>query len=215
VRGNGSESTRRFDQETIVDGLVSIVLQRDAGTGHHLNAVGLLSRQLATQLGFDAATVERVTLAGRLHDVGKQMVELELLRKPGALTIEEWATMRRHPEYGAMMVGSFQPLQGFVDIIHSHHERIDGTGYPRGLVGDEICYEARIVAVADAFHAMTVMRPYTEMRAPQEALAEIERCAGTQFDADVVAVFIEMMGGVRRWDGRLRASSDRAEDHAS
>jgi putative nucleotidyltransferase with HDIG domain len=182
------------DRVTIVDGLVTIVANRDIDTGHHLNAVGLLAGRLATHLGFDVDMIERCAIAGRLHDVGKQMIDLSILLKPASLSVDEWTEMRRHAEFGAHMVGAFRPLHEFVDIVRHHHERVDGRGYPHGLMGEEIPIEARVIAVVDAFHAMTIARRYTGIRTPPAALEEIRRCAGTQFDEEIAGAFLDMMG---------------------
>ena len=130
--------------------------------------------------------VERVRLAGVLHDIGKIGIADSILFKEGPLDDEEWAEIRSHPEIGARLLSA----PGLSDLrawILAHHERVDGDGYPLGLSGDEIPLEARIIAVADAFEAMLADRPYRAGRSRAEALAELERCAGTQFDAEVVA----------------------------
>jgi len=178
----------------VVDGLVQLVRLYDEPTGAHLDAVGALARKLAVHLGHDESTVERVELAARLHDVGKHSVPLHILHKPSSLTASEWEHMRRHPEYGATIARCFAPLEELVDIVRLHHERIDGRGYPEGRVGSEIPVEARIIAVVDAFHAMTVTRPYMQARSPRFALQEFLRCAGTQFEGEFVAAFIAMLG---------------------
>jgi HD-GYP domain-containing protein (c-di-GMP phosphodiesterase class II) len=179
----------------LVDGLVRMVGHRDPHTGFHLDAVGALSRRLAEQLGYDEAFVERVELAGRLHDVGKHTVPLGILLKPAPLDAEEWSEIRRHPEYGATIVACFPPLQPLVEIVRLHHERVDGNGYPQRRIGSEIPIESRIIAVADAFHAMTVVRPYAAARTPGSALGELIRCADTQFDGECVEAFIATFGG--------------------
>jgi HD-GYP domain-containing protein (c-di-GMP phosphodiesterase class II) len=185
---------RTTTEVAIVNGLVRMVRQRDPVTAAHLDAVGLLTARLGTALGLDAPNVERIALAARLHDIGKHAISLPLLNKPGALTDEEWREVRMHPHYGASIVVGFPHLEKFERIVRAHHERVDGAGYPDGLIGDQIPYEARMIAVTDAFHAMTVARPYTHVLTPNEALAELRACSGSQFDAEYVEAFCAMMG---------------------
>jgi HD-GYP domain-containing protein (c-di-GMP phosphodiesterase class II) len=142
---------------------------------------------MARELGLDARAVERVRWAGVLHDVGKIGVSDSILRKPSALTEEEWIEMRRHPEIGARLLGDDEP--DIRDWVFAHHERPDGKGYPRGLKGTAIPLEARILAVADAFEAMTADRVYRPAVPREEAVAELERQSGTQFDPMVVSAF--------------------------
>jgi HD-GYP domain-containing protein (c-di-GMP phosphodiesterase class II) len=178
----------------IVNGLVRMVRQRDPITASHLDAVGLLTERLGEALGLDPPNVERIALAARLHDIGKHAISLSVLNKPAALNDDEWREVRMHPHFGASIVAGFPHLEKFESIVRSHHERIDGRGYPDGLLGDQIPYEARIIAVTDAFHAMTVSRPYTRVLTPNDALAELRACSGTQFDAEYVEAFCDVMG---------------------
>jgi HD-GYP domain-containing protein (c-di-GMP phosphodiesterase class II) len=178
----------------IVDGLVQMVRLRDPITASHLDAVGLLSRRLAIMLDLEPLTVARITTAARLHDIGKQTISLEILNKPGRLDDDEWAQIRQHPDLGAAIVSGFPQLEKYRAIVRAHHERVDGRGYPDGLLGSEIPYEARVIAVTDAFHAMTVSRPYSRVRTPAQALAELMNCSGTQFEPEYVDAFVKMMG---------------------
>ncbi len=190
----------------LVDGLVRMVRQRDPVTAAHLDAVGLLTGRLAEHLGLDQQNVERIALAARLHDIGKQTIALSILNKPAALDEEEWREVRLHPHFGATIVAGFPQLDHYANIVRAHHERIDGRGYPDGLAGDEIPYEARIIAVTDAFHAMTVSRPYTRLRTPSDALAELLHCSGDQFDPEYVEAFCSMMGYRSRSQLHLRTA---------
>ena len=147
----------------------------------HGSAVGEWSALVADVLGLPGPRIERVRLAGQLHDIGKVEVPRAILSKPGPLTEEEWIVMRRHPEHGARILwhSFFDDMRPWV--LH-HHERIDGTGYPHGLRGDDIPLEARIIAVCDAWCAMTSDRPYRAAMPDRNALEELARGAGTQFD---------------------------------
>jgi HD-GYP domain-containing protein (c-di-GMP phosphodiesterase class II) len=191
----GSSASTTLDADVVlVDGLVTMVRQRDPITASHLDAVGLLSRRLAVQLDLEPVTVARITNAARLHDIGKQTISLDILNKSEKLDDEEWHKIRQHPDYGAAIVSGFPQLEKYRAIVRSHHERVDGRGYPDGLLGPEIPYEARIIAVADAFHAMTVSRPYSRVRTPALALAELMNCSGTQFEPEYVEAFVKLMG---------------------
>jgi diguanylate cyclase (GGDEF)-like protein len=170
-------------------GLAEALDMRDSGTADHCRTVGRYCALIADKLGLAPDRVKRIETAGILHDVGKIGLPDEILRKPGALTAEEWLPLRRHPEIGARILSD----DAFADIrewIVAHHERLDGKGYPRQLAGDDIPLEARIIAVADAYEAMTGDRVYCAARSPEDARTELLRCAGTQFDPMIVAAFV-------------------------
>jgi putative nucleotidyltransferase with HDIG domain len=168
--------------------LAEAVDERDAYTGRHSYMVGELAARVARLLGLETEEVELVRLAGSLHDLGKLAVPEEILRKPGALTDAELLVLRRHPQIGFRMLRSLgvEPVSQWV--LH-HHERWDGRGYPHGLGGEEIPLGSRILFVADAYDAMTSDRVYRPRIDHERAIAELERCAGTQFDPEVVAAF--------------------------
>ncbi|PYN18206.1 MAG: two-component system response regulator, partial [Candidatus Rokuibacteriota bacterium] len=127
-----------------------------------------------------------------LHDIGKIGIPDAILLKPGPLTPDEWQIMRRHPEIGKLLIEKIPFLRGAVPIVYSHHEKWDGTGYPRGLRGEEIPLGARIFMVVDAFDAITFDRPYSKAKPFDVAKAEIKRCASTHFDPDVVEAFFKV-----------------------
>ncbi|MFQ5595135.1 MAG: HD-GYP domain-containing protein [Anaerolineae bacterium] len=128
--------------------------------------------------------------AALLHDVGKIAIPDEILRKVEPLTPDERNTIHLHPYHSAQIVKPVEPLKRIVSWIYHHHERWDGDGYPDGLAGEEIPLASRIIAVADAYDAMTTDRPYRTARSHAEAMAELQKCAGTQFDARLVQVFV-------------------------
>ena len=165
---------------------------RDTGTAQHSQTVGHYSKLMARELSLAPHRVERLRIAGVLHDIGKIGVPDAILRKPGKLNDEEWTHMRRHPETGARILGG-SGLDDIREWVLAHHERPDGRGYPRGLKASEIPLEARILAVADAYEAMTADRVYRKALGPEIARAELIRCAGSQFDADVVAAFLRVL----------------------
>jgi HD-GYP domain-containing protein (c-di-GMP phosphodiesterase class II) len=173
--------------------LAKAVDARDTYTGSHSERVGELSARVATRLGLDAEQVELTRLAGSLHDLGKLAIPEEILRKPGTLADSERLVLERHPQIGFRMLDSLG-VDPVADLVLHHHERWDGAGYPDGLRGEQIPLGARIIFVTDAYDAMTSDRIYRPKRSSQAALAELERCAGTQFDPDIVAAFAEELG---------------------
>jgi diguanylate cyclase (GGDEF)-like protein/putative nucleotidyltransferase with HDIG domain len=158
---------------------------RDSGTSSHSQTVGRLAALIATALGFDDARVERIRLAGILHDIGKIGIPDWILHKPGKLDEAEWAEVRKHPEMGARIVASAK-LDDISEWILCHHERVDGRGYPARLPGSKIPVEAKILAVADAYEAMTAERVYKRAMPAEEAERELREQSGAQFDTAVV-----------------------------
>jgi len=146
----------------------------------------------AIRTGLSPEQVELTRLAGSLHDLGKLAIPEEILRKAGELTDSERLVLERHPQIGFRMLDSLG-VDPVADLVLHHHERWDGSGYPDGLRGEQIPLGARIIFVADAYDAMTWDRVYRPKRSPHAALAELERCAGTQFDPGIVAAFAEEM----------------------
>ena len=165
---------------------------RDDETSEHTERVGAMAAQIAAQLGLDAEQVELVREAAPLHDVGKLAIPDTILLKPGRLTHPEYEVMKRHATLGSRLLsGSSSPvLQMAAVIAASHHERWDGTGYPAGLAGEAIPLVGRIVAVADAFDALTHDRPYKSLWPVEQSITEIRRAAGGQFDPRVVDAFL-------------------------
>jgi putative nucleotidyltransferase with HDIG domain len=166
---------------------------RDVGTARHSQTVGRYAGDIARALGLDDGRVERIRAAGVLHDIGKLGVADAILKKPGGLTDEEWVEMRRHSELGARIL-SHANLRDISSWVLAHHERMDGAGYPNRLAGDAIPIEARILAVADAYEAMTADRAYRAAMDAGSAQAELRRVAGTQFDPAVVDAFLSVLG---------------------
>jgi len=170
--------------------LAKAVDARDTYTGSHSERVAELAARVAARVGLELEQIELTRLAGSLHDLGKLAIPEESLRKPGELTASERLVLERHPQIGFRMLDSLG-VEPVADLVLHHHERWDGAGYPEGLRGEGIPLSARIIFVADAYDAMTSDRVYRPKRTPAEALAELERCAGTQFDPEVVAAFAE------------------------
>ncbi len=165
--------------------LAEAVDLRFSGTARHSETVGRYAEMMARELGLSEARTGRVRLAGLMHDIGKVGVPDCILQKPARLTDEEFAVIKRHPELGAQML-DHPSLADVGAWVGAHHEQPDGRGYPNGLSGESIPLEARIIAVADAYEAMTSDRAYRSSLDHVAARQELERCAGTQFDARVV-----------------------------
>jgi diguanylate cyclase (GGDEF)-like protein/putative nucleotidyltransferase with HDIG domain len=192
----GAMSGRRNVEEqahvATVLSLAEALDQRDSGTARHSQTVGRYCELMAKELGFDEDRVERIRLAGILHDIGKIGVPDSILRKPGRLTTAEMDQMRRHPELGARVLSSSE-LDDVREWILAHHERPDGTGYPLGLSAEEIPIEASILSVGDAYEAMTSDRVYRAALTHDQAREELIHCSGTQFESTVVKALLRAL----------------------
>jgi diguanylate cyclase (GGDEF)-like protein len=175
---------------SMLDALVTAVDNKDRYTRRHSEDVLVYALEIADALGLDQEAKTTLGIAALLHDVGKIGVSDVILRKPGRLTNEEFDAIRQHPEIGCAIVGAVDGFQSIMQSIRHHHERIDGAGYPAGLAADQIPLQARIMAVADAFSAMTTDRPYRRGMTVAEADAMLLKGAGTQWDAQIVNAFI-------------------------
>jgi HD-GYP domain-containing protein (c-di-GMP phosphodiesterase class II) len=185
--------------EQVRDLLLRMLREMQPDFVEHIPVLSEHARATALQLGLTGAAVDEVTYAAELHDIGKLAIPETMLTKPSALDEEEWALMRRHTVIGERMLAAAPGLRPVAAIVRSSHERWDGEGYPDGLSGDRIPIGARIVAVCDAFAAMTSPRAYRPTIPQPVALAELARCAGKQFDPTVVDAFIATLahpGGV-------------------
>jgi len=171
--------------------LLSALAARNPELGDHLAGVSELAEQVARRAGLGDAEVEEVRLGAELHDVGKMGLPDEILNKPGPLTPEEWIFVRRHTLIGERILFAAPALAGVATLVRSSHERWDGSGYPDGLAKDEIPLGSRIIAICDSFDAMMSDRPYRPAMSLDEALAEIESCAGSQFDPALVGAFCD------------------------
>jgi response regulator RpfG family c-di-GMP phosphodiesterase len=194
-----AEATRELDaafvqlQETYrttLEALGSALDTRDIGTQSHSRRVLGYSLAIARAYDMPADQIKDLEHGVLLHDIGKIGIPDSILLKPGPLTPEEWRTMRTHPDIGKRLIERIPFLRGAVPVVHCHHERWDGTGYPRGLRGEAIPLGARVFAVADALDAMTYDRPYSRAIPFEAARDEIIRCAGTHFDPTVVEGFL-------------------------
>jgi putative nucleotidyltransferase with HDIG domain len=176
----------------LLHSLTSAVDAKDAYTCGHSERVAVLSKLLASEYGLDEYQVERIYMAGLLHDVGKIGVPEGVLRKPGRLTVEEFEQMKRHPAIGARILQDVKQIQDIIPGVLHHHERFDGRGYPDGLSGQNIPLMGRIICLADCFDAMTSTRTYRRAMPLEVTLADIRRCSGTQFDPALTEAFLRI-----------------------
>jgi putative nucleotidyltransferase with HDIG domain len=190
------ERAQRLYGETLAS-LSNALEAKDASTGRHTEEVVRLAVAVATELGLELDAVRNVELGAVLHDIGKVRVPESILNKPGPLTASEWEIMKTHPEVGEHILRPIQSLKAILPIVRHHHERWDGTGYPDRLAGRAIPLGARIVAVCDAYRAMSEDRPYRDAVSEEDARRELERGAGGQFDADCVTA---LLGALDRRD---------------
>jgi diguanylate cyclase (GGDEF)-like protein len=202
-------STRSEDQTRTL--LMRILRDREPALGEHVDGVTRLALELGRQMRLNAEALDVLGRAAELHDIGKIAIPDDVLHKPGPLDDAEWGLMRRHTLIGERLLGSAPALAPVAAVVRSSHERWDGTGYPDGLAGTEISLASRIILVCDAFEAMTAHRPYQPAMPFDAALAELRRCAGSQFDPAVVELFCglrgddgaEVRGSTPDTDGRL------------
>jgi HD-GYP domain-containing protein (c-di-GMP phosphodiesterase class II) len=176
----------------LLHALTSAVDAKDAYTCGHSERVALLSRHVAAKIALSDHEVERVYMAGLLHDVGKIGVPESVLQKAGRLTNEEFEQMKKHPQIGARILGDVKQLEDIIPGVLYHHERYDGKGYPTGLAGKDIPVMGRIICLADCFDAMTSNRTYRKALPLEVALTEIRRCSGTQFDPELTEAFLKI-----------------------
>ena len=189
---------RELDQPALEGGYTLTLLklaqsidQCNIHSRNHAIRTAFWATQIASHLGLEQ--LDQIELAGKLHDVGKVVVPKSVLGKPGRLTEAEWQIVRRHPTFGALILQPSAALQPLAALILAHHERFDGSGYPSHLVGEQIPLAARIIAVADAFTTMTEGRVYRPASTRLQAVAELERCSGKQFDPTAARVLVDLV----------------------
>ena len=188
----------------VIDALANTLVERDRYTGEHAEVVVGLARSVAEALGLCADEIDRIAHAALLHDIGKVGVPDHVLHKTGPLDAQEWVLMREHPVIGERILRAVPGMAAVARMIRHEHERYDGGGYPDGLAGDAIPMGSRVILACDAYHAMTSDRPYRRAMDVQDAVTELVRCAGTQFDPSVVSALVGLLG---RDGPRLSAAS--------
>lgn len=177
-----------------VERMADVIDRRDPYTAGHSQRVAEIAEKIAIAMGLPMDEVQTIRAAARVHDLGKIAIDASVLNKPTRLSDAEWEAMRQHPVIGAEIISRFPEFARGADYIRYHHERWDGNGYPYGLRGEEIPLGARIIAVADAFDAMTTDRPYRKALTMDVVVKEFKRGAGVQWDAEVVDAFLRIMG---------------------
>ncbi|HTU80146.1 MAG TPA: HD domain-containing phosphohydrolase [Solirubrobacteraceae bacterium] len=185
--GPGGQRTRGASAAVLVE----VLSERSHGLIQDYVRIAQLAGETARRFDLPEDEVASIELAARLHDIGIVALPDALLHKPGPLNMQEWTLMRSHTEIGARIIGADPALADVAALVRSHHERYDGRGYPDGLAGEEIPLGACIIAVCDSFVAMMRKRSYIDAITVVEAVAELHRCAGSQFRPDVVEVFEE------------------------
>ena len=191
------ERTRAADVEQALEGalasLAATLEKRDPYTAGHERNVAGLALLIASELGLDPEVTRGLYLASLVHDIGKIAIPAEILTKPTRLTAIEYAFVKQHPDVGYEIMGPIPFPWRIAEIVRQHHEYLDGTGYPRGLRGDEILFESRILTVADIVESMSSFRPYHRPIGLEAALSEIRRLAGSKLDASVVAACVRVV----------------------
>ena len=184
-----------MERGSVLNFVQSLVDHIDAGYGAvgHGCDTARWAGLVADELGLSTAERWRACAAARLHDIGKLCVPRDVLAAPGPLTEHQWNLVHRHPDVGADILALAPGLQDIAEVVRQHHEHHDGTGYPRGLAHESIAIEARIVSVCDAWAAMRAERPYRAAISETEAIEELHRVAGRQFDPDVVEAFLTVL----------------------
>ena len=188
-------------------GLIATLDARDRYTAGHSAAVAVYARDIATRMALSEGQQALAHLCGLVHDIGKIGLPAGLLEKPGALTLDERREMQRHSEIGERILGNVDTYSEIAGIVRHHHERVDGQGYPDGLAGDAIPLLSRIIAVADAYNAMTSDRPYRDAMPSRVARLRLAQAVETQFDTTVVAAFEAILAGASE-DYRLARDAD-------
>jgi HD-GYP domain-containing protein (c-di-GMP phosphodiesterase class II) len=192
------------------DASVAMVKLWEPALAEHLEACGKLAERFARSIGLPETQIALSAMAARLHDIGVVGGARNLLQKPLALSNEEWFEIKQHPLNGYRALAAMEDFAEVAKIVRWHHERVDGSGYPDQLGGDEIPIEARLLSIVDAFVAMTVARPWSSVHSPQEAFRELGRCSGTQFDGTLVQEFLRLFKYVERADPAIDVSGFRA-----
>ncbi len=184
-------SVRRRTLDAIID-IFSLKCPREA---KHSRRVSALCKRFVIELDLEKEKIDSLTVTSLMHDIGKVGVKDYILNKPSALDEEEWAIIKKHPDMGGKILSSIKEFQDMAEIVRQHHERWDGTGYPNGLKGNEIIFEARIIALADAYDSMTNDRPYRKARTPLQAVNELKINAAKYFDPELCRFFVEKVLG--------------------
>ena len=176
-----------------VQAIINTLYEKNPREELHSRRVSDLAVRLGKAYGLKSKELAELRTVGLLHDIGKIAIDESILNKEGPLNADEWEAVKRHPETGWRILGAAGEFGELATYVLTHHERIDGKGYPRGLSGEDIPLQARIIAVVDAYDAMTAERPYRAIMGNQAAAKELKKWAGTQFDAQLAQLFVEQI----------------------
>jgi HD-GYP domain-containing protein (c-di-GMP phosphodiesterase class II) len=187
---------KNIDKE-LLDRLYSLLLKAHEYTAKHSSRVVKYAVLLAEKANLSKKEIYKIQVAAELHDIGKLGIGLDILNKPSKLTKKEFEVVKRHPEIGLKLLKELSFIVDVVNMVYYHHERIDGKGYPDGLKGDEIPIGAKIVAISDAYDAMTSKRIYADAMSKEDALNEMKKCADTQFDGHLVELFVNSISELK------------------
>ena len=174
-----------------IDLIMTTLYEKSDREMSHSKRVSEICNAIASNMEFNQESINQIRIAGLMHDIGKMGIDEKILNKCNGLNNDEWKEIKRHPEIGYRILSSVNEFSDMASYILEHHERWDGNGYPRSLKGEEISLQARIIAIADAFDAMTSVRTYSNPLSKEEAISEVLRCSGTQFDPYIAKVFVE------------------------
>ncbi len=174
-----------------INAIINTLHEKNKREEQHSHRVSALCKSMGEALGLSEGEIEELKTVGLLHDIGKIAIEETILNKPGKLTSAEWADIKRHPEIGYRILSTVNDMSEMAEYVLSHHERWDGKGYPKGLQGEEITLQSRIISIADAYDAMTSERSYRGPFSDENAIEELQKNSGAQFDPELVRVFIE------------------------
>jgi putative nucleotidyltransferase with HDIG domain len=183
----------RAIQVDVLFSLVRALSLRDQMTARHSAAVARYAKAIARAAGASPHEQRLVHTAGLLHDIGKSIFPDHVLFADGGLTDEQWLIVRQHPEHGAALIAQIEEFKDVAELVASHHERLDGRGYPLGLAGEDVPWLSRMLSIADTYDVMTARDSYREPVSPEEAIAELRRVSGTQLDGDLVEIFVEVL----------------------
>lgn len=207
VRHQGIRLAEAFG--SMVEAIALAIEKRDPYTAGHQRQVAALATEIGRKMHLDENQLFGLHLGATIHDIGKISIPAEILNRPGRLSPPEYAIIRCHPEIGHEILRGIEFPWPIADMVAQHHERIDGSGYPKGLRANEICLEARIIAVADVFDAITSHRPYRPGRSQEEAIAELREGRGLIYDADAVDAGLSFFSEVgAEWHRRHRSDGD-------
>jgi len=180
-----------------IDLILNTLYEKSPQEMLHSKKVSELCAAIAEKMHFTQEEVKQMGFAGLMHDIGKMVIDEKIINKPEKLNPEEWKEMQRHSEIGFRILSSVSEFSEIATYILQHHERWNGGGFPKGLRGEEIIMQARMISIAEVYAELTTARAYRHVLSEEDAIAEIKRCSGTQFDPDVARVFIEKVMGYK------------------